>query len=92
MGVESIGDIACRLMEHGRSPETQAALILNPGLPGQRPVAAPLGELARKAATYGLRGDFAKARDRDFASIRCRAFLRRDVAVPLLLLEQIPIK
>ena len=46
-----------KLLSDGRPPETQAALILNPGLPGQRRVTAPLGELARKAATYGLRGD-----------------------------------
>ena len=45
------------LIQNGRSPQTQAALILNPGLPGQHRVTAPLGELARKAATYGLRGD-----------------------------------
>lgn len=45
------------LMQNGRSPETPAALILNPGLPGQHRVTAPLGELARKAVTYGLRGD-----------------------------------
>ncbi len=45
------------LMQNGRSPETPAALILNPGLAGQHRVTAPLGELARKAATYGLRGD-----------------------------------
>jgi uroporphyrinogen III methyltransferase/synthase len=45
------------LISGGRAPETRAALILNPGQPGQRRVVAPLGELARKAATYGLRGD-----------------------------------
>ena len=45
------------LIDGGRTPETRAALILNPGQPGQRRVVAPLGELARKAATYGLRGD-----------------------------------
>ena len=44
------------LMSDGRTPETPAALILNPGQPGQHRVSAPLGELARKAATYGLRG------------------------------------
>jgi uroporphyrinogen III methyltransferase/synthase len=44
-------------MADGRTPETPAALILNPGQPGQHRVSAPLGELARKAATYGLRGD-----------------------------------
>ena len=45
------------LLQNGRGAETPAALILNPGLPGQHRVSAPLGELARKAATYGLRGD-----------------------------------
>jgi len=45
------------LLADGRNPQTPAALILNPGLPGQHRVGAPLGELARKAATYGLRGD-----------------------------------
>jgi uroporphyrinogen III methyltransferase/synthase len=45
------------LLSDGRTPETPAALILNPGQPGQHRVGAPLGELARKAATYGLRGD-----------------------------------
>jgi uroporphyrinogen III methyltransferase / synthase len=45
------------LMADGRTPETLAALILNPGQPGQHRVSAPLGELALKAATYGLRGD-----------------------------------
>ena len=41
----------------GRPPETPAAMILNPGLPGQHRVIAPLGELARKAMTYGAKGD-----------------------------------
>src|SRR5260370_2963038 len=45
------------LLADGRSTETPAALILNPGEPGQHRVSAPLGALARKAATYGLRGD-----------------------------------
>src|SRR6266566_2474464 len=45
------------LLQNGRSPQKLAALILNPGQPGQHRVTAPLGELARKAATYGLRGD-----------------------------------
>jgi uroporphyrinogen III methyltransferase/synthase len=45
------------LIADGRGPETPAALILNPGQPGQHRVGAPLGELARKAVTYGLRGD-----------------------------------
>jgi uroporphyrinogen III methyltransferase/synthase len=46
-----------KLLADGRTAQTPAALILSPGLPGQRRVTAPLGELARKAATYGLRGD-----------------------------------
>ena len=45
------------LLADGRKSDTPAALILNPGQPGQHRVGAPLGELARKAATYGLRGD-----------------------------------
>jgi len=45
------------LLSDGRDSETPAALILNPGQPGQNRVSAPLGELARKATTYGLRGD-----------------------------------
>jgi uroporphyrinogen III methyltransferase/synthase len=45
------------LLNEGRAAETPAALILNPGQSGQHRVSAPLGELARKAATYGLRGD-----------------------------------
>ena len=46
-----------RLLADGRDADTPAALILNPGQSGQHRVSAPLGELARKAATYGLRGD-----------------------------------
>jgi uroporphyrinogen III methyltransferase/synthase len=46
-----------KLLADGRASDTPAALILNPGQSGQRRVSAPLGELARKAATYGLRGD-----------------------------------
>jgi uroporphyrinogen III methyltransferase/synthase len=46
-----------KLLADGRAPETPSALVLNPGTPGQRRITAPLGELARKAATYGLRGD-----------------------------------
>jgi uroporphyrinogen III methyltransferase/synthase len=46
-----------KLLKDGRNANTPAALILNPGQPGQHRVSAPLGELARKAATYGLRGD-----------------------------------
>jgi uroporphyrinogen III methyltransferase/synthase len=46
-----------KLLADGRPADTPAALILNPGQSGQHRVSAPLGELAHKAATYGLRGD-----------------------------------
>ena len=45
-----------KLLSDGRSPDAPAALLVNPGQPGQHRVSAPLGELLRKAATYGLRG------------------------------------
>ena len=45
------------LLAEGRPAETPSALLLNPGLPGQHRVSAPLGELLQKANTYGLRGD-----------------------------------
>jgi uroporphyrinogen III methyltransferase/synthase len=45
------------LLTGGRPPQTPAALILNPGLPGQRRVSAPLGELAEKLRSQHLRGD-----------------------------------
>jgi len=46
-----------KLLADGAKADAPAALILNPGQPGTAPGHAPLGELARKAATYGLRGD-----------------------------------
>lgn len=45
------------LLQNGRPPETPAALIVNPGQPGQHRVSGRLGELARKVATNGHRGD-----------------------------------
>ena len=45
------------LLAEGRPADTPSALLLNPGLPGQHRVSAPLGELLQKANTYGLRGD-----------------------------------
>jgi uroporphyrinogen III methyltransferase/synthase len=45
------------VLADGRSKDTPSALILNPGQPGQHRVSGPLGELARKASTYGLRGE-----------------------------------
>lgn len=45
------------VLENGRPPETPAALIVNPGLPGQHRISTSLGELARKAQVNGHRGD-----------------------------------
>lgn len=45
------------LLQNGRAPETPAALIIDPGQPGQHRVSGRLGDLARKVATNGHRGD-----------------------------------
>lgn len=45
------------LLNNGRSEETPAALIINPGLPGQKRIAGSLGELAKRATVNGYRGD-----------------------------------
>ena len=45
------------LLNGGRPPDTPAALILNPGMPGQRRVSAALGELTAKVRAQHLRGD-----------------------------------
>lgn len=45
------------VLQNGRPPETPAALIVNPGLPGQHRVSGRLGDLGRKIATNGHRGD-----------------------------------
>lgn len=45
------------LLENGRSVSTPAALIINPGSPGQRRISATLGELAERAARNGHRGE-----------------------------------
>src|SRR5437763_11045737 len=42
-------------LRHGRHADKAAPMRANPGQPGQHRVSAPLGELARKAATYGVK-------------------------------------
>jgi uroporphyrinogen III methyltransferase / synthase len=53
MGVRTLGANAARLIEHGMSPLTPAAVIASGSLAHQRTVVAPLGEIADAAA--GLR-------------------------------------
>ncbi|HVH62106.1 MAG TPA: uroporphyrinogen-III synthase [Candidatus Dormibacteraeota bacterium] len=45
------------LVKNGRSEETPAALIIDPGLPGQRRISGSLSQLAKRAAVNGHRGD-----------------------------------
>lgn len=45
------------LIDAGRPAERAAAFIVNPGMPGQRRLVAPLGELLDVAGERGLEGD-----------------------------------
>ncbi len=71
MGVSKLGEIAQRLMAHGRSPETPAAVVQQAYWPGERVVAGALKdlpELARAAevlppATIVV-GDVVRVRER----------------------------
>lgn len=45
------------VLTNGRSEDTPAALIINPGLPGQRRIAGSLGDLAKRATLNSHRGD-----------------------------------
>ena len=49
MGVGNLSGIARRLMEHGRSPETPAAVIYRGTVPEQKTVIGVLGDIAEKA-------------------------------------------
>jgi uroporphyrinogen III methyltransferase/synthase len=49
MGVANLSNIARRLIEHGRSPETPAAVIHRGTVPEQRTVTGVLGNIAEKA-------------------------------------------
>jgi uroporphyrinogen III methyltransferase / synthase len=55
MGVRNLGELAARLIEHGRAPDEPAAVVERGSLPRQRTVTAPLGEIARQAAALGIR-------------------------------------
>jgi len=55
MCVQNVGRIAARLMEHGRDPETPAAMIQTAYWPEQRVVAAPLGAIAEAVERAGVK-------------------------------------
>ena len=70
MGVRRLPEIARRLVESGRDPHEPAAVVERGTLPGQRTVAAPLGEIADAVAAAGVRppavtliGSVARLRD-----------------------------
>ncbi len=55
MGVQNLRHIAARLIEHGRSHDTPAAVIANGTLPTQRTVVATLETIASSVAEAGLK-------------------------------------
>ncbi len=55
MGVESLRETAARLMEHGLSGATPAAVIERGTEPRQRTVTGTLGDIAERARAAGLR-------------------------------------
>jgi uroporphyrinogen III methyltransferase/synthase len=54
MGVRRLPEIAARLVAAGRSADEPAAVVERGTLPGQRTVAAPLGEIADAMAAAGV--------------------------------------
>jgi uroporphyrin-III C-methyltransferase/precorrin-2 dehydrogenase/sirohydrochlorin ferrochelatase len=54
MGLEHLGEIAARLMEHGRPPDCPVAVIANGTTAEQRTVVASLATVAAAAAAAGL--------------------------------------
>jgi len=54
MGLANISEIASKLIEHGRSPETPAAAIQSATTPSQRVVVGTLADIARKVREAGL--------------------------------------
>lgn len=54
MGLHHLEEIADGLMEHGKSPDTPAAVISRGATAAQETVRAPLGELAEAARAEGL--------------------------------------
>jgi uroporphyrinogen III methyltransferase / synthase len=55
MGVRNLSLLAERLIEHGRPRDEPAAVVERGSLPGQRTVAASLGEIAERAGANGIR-------------------------------------
>ena len=78
MGMESLGDIAAELIEHGRPADTPAAAIHRATLPDQRVVRSTLAGLAAEVAA-GRRGRSVGGRDRCCrgARHRLRLFCQR---------------
>ena len=54
MGVKNVERIATRLIEHGKSPDTPAALVQKAYWPGERVLFAPLAEIASRAQEEGI--------------------------------------
>ncbi len=54
MSMDRIGRIADALIEHGRAPDTPAAVVHRASMPGERVVRAPLHDLARAVAEAGV--------------------------------------
>ena len=54
MGVKNLERIAGRLMQHGKSPDTPAALVQKAYWPGERVLFAPLGEIASRSEEEGI--------------------------------------
>ena len=54
MSMDRLDLIAERLIEHGRAPDTPAAVVHKATLDGQRVIRAPLDELARAAEAAGV--------------------------------------
>jgi uroporphyrinogen III methyltransferase/synthase len=55
MGVRNLGQIASRLVEHGRPSDEPAAVVERGSLPGQRAVTGTLGEIADRASLARIR-------------------------------------
>ncbi len=55
MCVQNVGRIAARLIEHGRDPQTPAAMIQTAYWPEQQVIAAPLEAIAQAAERAGIK-------------------------------------
>jgi uroporphyrin-III C-methyltransferase / precorrin-2 dehydrogenase / sirohydrochlorin ferrochelatase len=54
MSMDRLGSIAQALIEHGRAPDTPAAVVHRASMPGERVVRAPLHDLARAVAAEAI--------------------------------------